>query len=184
MQAARGAALSRSGPSRTGIRLTALGIGLLGLGLDQLTKYAALANLEWGQPVEVLGPVLRFTLISNPGAAFGLGSGSTLALSIFAIVAFVASLVVALPRIRQMSHAVALGLLLAGITGNLHDRLLREPSPLYGHVIDFIQLPYFAIFNIADICITAAAALIIILSFRHREDTPADDVAESEASAA
>lgn len=167
MQAARGATLSSSGPSRAGIRLTALGIGLLGLGVDQLAKTAALANLEWGDPIEVLGPVLRFTLISNPGAAFGLGSGSTLALSIFAIVALLASLVVALPRIRRMSHAVALGLLLAGITGNLHDRLLREPSPLYGHVIDFIQLPYFAIFNIADICITAAAALIIILSFRH-----------------
>ncbi|GAB3822200.1 hypothetical protein GCM10028820_32070 [Tessaracoccus terricola] len=187
MQAARGAALSRSGPSRVGIRLTALGIGLLGLGLDQLTKHAALANLEWGRPVEVLGPVLRFTLISNPGAAFGLGSGSTLALSIFAILAFVAALVVALPRIGRMSHAVALGLLLAGITGNLHDRLLREPSPLYGHVIDFIQLPYFAIFNIADICITAAAVLIIVLSFRHREEpyeADADGASEAGESAA
>lgn len=140
---------------------------MVGLAVDQATKLAALTWLEPGRPVEVLGSALRFTLIRNPGAAFGLGSGSTLALSIFAIVALVGCLVVALPRIRWMSHGVALGILLAGITGNLYDRLFREPSPLYGHVIDFIQLPYFAIFNIADMCITAAAILIVWLSFRH-----------------
>lgn len=178
VQAARGTALNRDAPSRLAPRLTAVGIGLLGLAADQLSKQAALENLEWGEPVDFLGSVLRFTLISNPGAAFGLGSGSTLALSIFAIVALIACLAIALPRIRRMSHAVALGLLLAGITGNLHDRLLREPSPLYGHVIDFIQLPYFAIFNIADICITVAAAFIIILSFRHQEaEEPEPDAA-------
>lgn len=123
--------------------------------------------------MDVVGGLLRFTLIRNPGAAFGLGSGSTLALSIFACVALVASLVVALPRIRWQSHGVALGLLMAGIAGNLYDRLFREPSPFYGHVIDFIQLPYFAIFNIADICVTTAAALIVLLSFRHQGE-PAD----------
>ena len=51
-----------------------------------------------------------------------------------------------------------------GITGNLADRLFREPAPFHGHVIDFIQLPYFAIFNVADIFITGAAVLVIWLS--------------------
>lgn len=55
---------------------------------------------------------------------------------------------------------------MAGISGNLYDRLFRAPGPLLGHVVDFIQLPHFAIFNVADICITTAAGLIILLSFR------------------
>lgn len=167
MQAARGAALSRNSARSPATWLTALGIGLFGLSIDQLTKVLALEHLEPGRPVEVLGPVLKFTLIRNPGAAFGLGSGSTLALSIFSVLALVACLVAALPRIRRMSHAAALGILMAGISGNLYDRLLREPSPMYGHVIDFIQIPYFAIINVADICITVAAGLIVILSFLH-----------------
>ncbi|MCC2593378.1 signal peptidase II [Tessaracoccus sp. OS52] len=166
--------------------MTALGIGALGLSADQLTKQAALANLEWGEPVEVLGPVVRFTLISNPGAAFGMGSGSTLLLSLFAIVALAGSLTLGLARIRWQSHAVALGLLIAGISGNLYDRLFRDPEPLYGHVIDFVQLPYFAIFNVADVCITSAAAAIIVLSLRHHpepatEPAPASDAQPVEA---
>ena len=55
---------------------------------------------------------------------------------------------------------------MAGISGNLHDRLLRAPGPLLGHVVDFIQLPHFAIFNVADICITSAAVLVVLLSLR------------------
>ena len=53
---------------------------------------------------------------------------------------------------------------MAGISGNLHDRLFRAPGPLLGHVVDFIQLPHFAIFNVADICITSAAVLVVLLS--------------------
>lgn len=143
-----------------------MGIGLLGLAVDQLTKNLALARLEPGQPVEVVGELLRFTLIRNPGAAFGLGSGSTLFFSIFSVVALLGCLVGALPRMRMQSHGVALGILMAGIMGNLYDRLFREPEPLYGHVIDFIQLPNFAIFNVADMCITGAAILIVVFSFR------------------
>ena len=162
VQAARGAALSiaRSRPAF----LLALGVGVLGYATDQLTKLLALQNLTPGQSVEVVGTLLRFTLIRNPGAAFSLGSNSTFALSIFAILAFLACVFVGLPRVRTMSQGLALGLLTAGIAGNLHDRLLREPSPLLGHVIDFFQLPNFAIFNVADICITSAAALVILLA--------------------
>ena len=144
----------------------AIGVGVLGFSLDQLTKLLAVQNLTPGQPVELLGPVLRLTLIRNPGAAFSMGSNSTVALSIFAIVALLACIVIGMPRVRTMAQGLALGLLTAGIAGNLHDRLLREPSPLRGHVIDFFQLPYFAIFNVADMCITSAAILVIWLGFR------------------
>lgn len=123
-----------------------------------------MARLEWGESVEVLGSFLRFTLVGNPGAAFGLGGNATLVFSIFAVVVAVGLLVVGLPRITRTWHAVALGLMLGGITGNLYDRMTQPPSFMRGHVVDFVQLPYFAIFNLADICITVAAGLIILMS--------------------
>ena len=56
-------------------------------------------------------------------------------------------------RIGSVGWAIALGLLLAGVAGNLTDRLVREPGPLRGHVIDFFMLPNWPVFNVADICI-------------------------------
>lgn len=151
-------------PSRPAF-LLALGIGLLGYSIDQLTKWVAVEQLTQRQPVEVIGTLLRFTLIYNPGAAFGLGSNATLALSIFAIVALLACVTIGLPRVRTMPQGVVLGLLMAGIAGNLHDRLLRGDSPLFGKVVDFFQLPNFAVFNVADMCITSAAVLVVLMAF-------------------
>lgn len=129
-------------------------------------KLASVAYLQPGRTVELVGQLLQLTLIRNPGAAFGMGSGATIVFSVFAVIATVACLAVALPRITQVWHAVALGLLLAGITGNLVDRITQPPSPFRGHVIDMFQLQYFgAIFNVADVCITAAAAMIIVGGF-------------------
>jgi signal peptidase II len=64
---------------------------------------------------------------------------------------------------------VALGLLLGGAAGNLTDRLVREPAPehmMQGHVVDFLELPNWPVFNLADAAIVLAAALIIVQSFR------------------
>jgi signal peptidase II len=61
---------------------------------------------------------------------------------------------------------VAFGLLLAGIAGNLTDRLLREPGPLRGHVVDFLMLPNWPVFNAADMLIDAAVLLIVIQTWR------------------
>lgn len=163
LQAARGTALTRR---RFGaVQGLALGVGLVGLGIDQLSKLAALTSLEPGRSVDLLGEVLKLTLIRNPGAAFGMGGGFTVGFSIFAILALLACLVFALPRMRRVSHGIALGLLMAGIAGNLWDRIFLEPGVLRGHVIDFIHVPFFAIFNVADICITLAAVWIVWLSF-------------------
>jgi len=74
--------------------------------------------------------------------------------------------VLADPRVRSTAWAWALGLLLAGIAGNLTDRFFRDPAPLRGHVIDFLELPHWPIFNVADVCINVAAALIVIQSVR------------------
>ena len=147
-------------------------------GVDQLIKLASVEFLEPGVPVNLVGSLLRLNLIRNPGAAFGMGSEVTIVFTIFAMLATVGCLVFALPRITRTWHAIALGLLLAGITGNLVDRLMQPPAALHGHVIDMFQLQGFAIFNIADVCITAAAVLIIIGSFRSERT---DDVVEAPA---
>ena len=78
--------------------------------------------------------------------------------------------------------AFGLGAILAGITGNLTDRMVREPEPFRGHVIDFLQLPNWPIFNIADIAINVGAALILLQvvrgirmdGTRHEPDGPDD----------
>ena len=134
--------------------------------LDQGTKYLVLQNFTENATVDVLGEVLKFHLVKNAGAAFSLLSGSTW---IFAITAsiVVVLIVVFARRIRSRGWAIVFGLLLGGTTGNLFDRLFREPGFGVGHVIDFIQVYLFpAIFNVADVGITSAMAVFIILTLR------------------
>ena len=173
LQAARGTTLTGR---RTGVRLLALGIGVGGLPLDQLVKLASVTFLEPGVPVPLVGDLFQLNLIRNPGAAFGMGAGATIVFSIFAIVATLACLFYALPRITRPWHGVVLGMLMAGITGNLVDRVFQPPAALHGHVIDMFQLRGFAIFNVADVFITCAAAALVPSSspgYRPAEDPPA-----------
>lgn len=146
------------------LRVLCLGIAVVGFCLDLLVKNVVLANLDPQHPIPLLGNLVTLQLIRNPGAAFSMGENFTVALTIVAICALVAVLGWVVPRIGHTGWAVAIGLLLAGIMGNLSDRLFREPGPFRGHVIDFIQVRYFAIFNVADMFITAAAVLVIWLS--------------------
>ena len=138
-------------------------LAVTGYVLDQVTKALALANLDPLHPPVLLGGLVTLQLVRNPGAAFSMGENLTILLTCIAIAAFTFVAVYLIPRVRHRGWAVAEGFLLAGILGNLTDRLFREPGPFRGHVIDFIQLPYFAIFNVADMCITFAAVLIIWL---------------------
>lgn len=162
MQAARGASLTRDQASRLGLLWSIAVVAWL---VDLGTKVLAVRELSDRAPVEVVGSLLRLNLIRNPGAAFSTGTSLTPVIAVFAVVAFVVVVVLA-TRVRTTGWAWALGLLLAGIAGNLTDRIFREPGPLRGHVIDFLQLPHWPIFNVADICINAAAVLIVIQSVR------------------
>lgn len=141
-------------------------IALACYGLDRWTKSLALSHLNPADPPSYFGGLLRLRLITNAGAAFSLGSSATVVLSLLAIVAFVAVLVGVVPRVRSWLATVATGLALAGIAGNLTDRLIRPPGVLRGQVVDFIALPHFAIFNVADMCITVTAVLLVIASLR------------------
>ena len=152
--------------------------------LDQVTKALAVARLEPGQPVEVLRPVLRLQLVYNPGAAFGIATSMTWVFTIIALVVVVAVVRYA-RRLASRGWALALGLVLAGAAGNLTDRLLRQPGFARGHVVDFLELPRWPVFNVADSAICTAAVLVAVLSLRGidvdgartRDDEPAERAA-------
>jgi signal peptidase II len=173
MQAARGTSLSDATdshpprPQRSRARLAALfaGTALAAYALDLGSKLLAVARLSDRPDVPVLGDLLVLHLTRNPGAAFSTGTEYTVVLSCVAIAAVLVVLYLS-RRVGTVSWAVALGLLLAGVAGNLTDRLFRAPGPMRGHVIDFLMLPNWPVFNVADMCIDTAAALILIQAFR------------------
>ena len=133
--------------------------------LDVVTKLLVVAKLTPGQPVHVLGSFLQLTYTRNSGAAFSIGWGYTAVFSLIAMgVIFV---ILRLARsLYSAPWALALGLLLGGAIGNLTDRIARAPGLFRGWVVDFIQFPHFAIFNVADAAITCGGVLMVLLAFR------------------
>jgi signal peptidase II len=140
-------------------------VALLVLALDQLSKWWAQHHLTVGVPRNVLGSFLRLDLTHNAGAAFSVGTGYTVVLSLLALVVIVIGVRTA-RRLGSTGWSLALGLLLGGALGNVTDRMFRAPGPLRGHVVDFLRLPHWAIFNLADASICAAAALFVLLTRR------------------
>ena len=137
---------------------------MVGLALDISTKIIAVSRLDPNQPVPLLGGLLTLRLIRNPGAAFSQGAQFTYVFAGIAVIVLTFVVVRLVPRIGHPGWAVALGLLCAGVGGNLTDRLFRAPGPFRGHVVDFLQLPHWPIFNVADMCISGAAVLIMVLA--------------------
>lgn len=132
---------------------------------DQATKWWAERSLDDGQAVQLFGGWLQLRLVHNPGAAFSLGTGYTLVLTMVALVVIAVCVKMA-RRLGSRGWAVALGLLLGGALGNMTDRIFRDPSPFRGHVVDFLELPNWPVFNLADTAICAAAAMFVVLSLR------------------
>jgi signal peptidase II len=158
-----------------GIIIAVLAVAVLAA--DQFSKHFALESLPYQEPVPVLGDFLSFYLTKNPGAAFSLGEEVTWIFTIALAVVAVVIVWLAATRVRSRLWAVALGLLLGGVLGNLTDRLLREPGFAVGHVIDFINTPWMwffpgmspAIYNVADIFIVSmmiGVALLILVGLR------------------
>jgi signal peptidase II len=132
---------------------------------DVVSKVLAVEKLSTRPPVEVVGHWFMLALARNPGAAFSTGTSYTLALSFIAAGA-AAVVVWQSRRLASSGWAIGLGFLLAGVLGNLTDRIFREPGFLRGHVVDFFMFPHFPVFNVADVCINIAAAVIIIQALR------------------
>jgi len=169
MQAARGTSVDEQPPGtrriHSGYLLAFAATAVTVLALDQGAKYLAVRFLVPEQPVPVFGKLLQLYLIRNPGAAFSAGTGLTVVFSSLAIVAALVVIYLA-RRLGSGLWAVGLGLLLGGVLGNLTDRIFRAPGVMEGHVVDFLQLPHWPIFNVADMSIDVAAAVIVIQAFR------------------
>ena len=153
------------------------------IGFDQASKIAIEAALQPGQAFPILGDWFRFLLVYNPGAAFSLGSeSSTWLFTTFQLV-FLVGVLLASPRIDDRFQAIALAMVAGGAGGNLVDRLFREPGFWFGHVVDFISVGDFAIFNVADSFITVGVVLFLAAVFteEHRArkavtDTPQNSI--------
>jgi signal peptidase II len=138
-------------------------VALVVLGLDLATKLVAVAQLTETEMVEVVDGVLSLRLVRNPGAAFGVAQGLTFALTVIAVVVILVILRIS-RRLRSPGWAVGLGMVLGGAIGNLVDRIFRSPGPLRGHVVDFLELPHFPVFNVADSAIVTGGVLMVLLS--------------------
>ncbi|WBB59911.1 signal peptidase II [Streptomyces sp. WMMC500] len=151
------------GPRRIGVLL---GVAALVYALDLVTKLIVVAELEPdNRSVEVVGDLLRFQVVRNAGAAFGIGESMTVIFTLIAVI--VIGVIARLARkLYSLPWAIALGLLLGGPLGNLTDRLFRSPGFFKGHVVDFIAPEHFAVFNLADSAIVCGGILIVVLSFR------------------
>jgi signal peptidase II len=134
--------------------------------IDLGTKVWAEKVLSSRANIEVIGSFLQLTFIRNSGAAFSIGTGKTIIFTIFALGVLIFITRYA-SQITSKGWAVVCGLLLGGILGNLTDRIFREPSFLQGHVIDWIQVPNWPVFNVADSAIVIAAVIAMILTIRN-----------------
>jgi signal peptidase II len=136
---------------------------------DQATKHWALSRLSNGRTIDLVGS-LRFNLAFNKGMAFSQATGAG---PIIGALAFVVIIVIVLwlRRNAQGPAGVAAGLIVGGATGNLIDRLLRGDAWLRGAVVDFIDLQWWPIFNIADAAISTGAVLMIVASVRVSKST-------------
>jgi lipoprotein signal peptidase len=200
MQAARGAALtgnkiasdpqppgtiaSVSSSTRRRGRVAVLAIAAFVLAADIITKVVVVATLSDRAPIRLLGGFLTLRVTRNPGAAFSIGPSLTVVFAVIAVGVIVFILRTS-RRIHSLAWAATLGLLLGGATGNLTDRLLRYPGPFRGYVVDWIQIPHWPVFNIADSCIVCGGVLAVFLAVRGvRIDASAADRHAGQAPAA
>jgi len=139
------------------------------VGCDHATKFAAKAELEHQAPRRLLGSLLDVRYVENTDVAFNAlrwipeGVRSSL-LIVFGAVAIL-SVLVLLQRTGRATTRASLVLILAGALGNYADRLAR------GYVVDFIHIPHWPVFNVADICVTAGVVLLFWTGLR---STPAE----------
>ena len=149
------------GPPRR-LRLL-LSVASVVLALDIVTKVLAVKLLPPGQPVSIIGDTVTWTLVRNSGAAFSMATGYTWLLTLIATGVVVGIFWMG-RRLVSPWWAVGLGMILGGAMGNLVDRFFRAPGPLRGHVVDFLSIGWWPVFNVADPAVVGGAILLVVLS--------------------
>jgi len=162
------AAPERAHPRRVLLAAVAAAV----LALDQLTKWWALEHLSNGRVVEVVG-TLRLRLTFNTGMAFSLAGGFAPWIAVVAL-AVVVFLIWQGRSVATRSGAVALGLVLGGALGNLADRAFRGDGGFFdGAVVDFIDLQWWPVFNVADMGVVVGGVLLVVSSLLGDHQTSA-----------
>ena len=143
---------------------------LIGFRIDQWTKQAAVERLFEGQTSVLIPGFVEFQYTANHGAVFGIGQGQRALFIAVSLAAIVFIFYLFAHSERQRVYQIILGMLLAGVLGNLYDRLK------YGYVRDMIHaLPNWPrvfpwIFNVADSLLCCGVALMILYSFFHNPE--------------
>ena len=174
-------------PRRLGI---VAGVAVFVVAADQVSKAWAQHALANGRPIHVVGSA-RFYLLHNTGVAFSQGSGRGLGPWITLLAIGVVVGVSLGGTSRHPLGATASGLIAGGALGNLADRAFRgDAGFLHGAVIDFIDLRWWPVFNIADSGVVVGACLLVLATFRdagagRRHDrAPADADADADTAGA
>ena len=156
------------------------GVAAFVLAADIITKALVVAHLREGEPVHMLGDVLMFNLLRNPGAAFSVGTGDTIVFTAIAV-AVVVYIARTARKLYSIGWAITLGLLLGGALGNLTDRIFRAPGLFRGNVVDWIEVTrYWPVFNLADSAIVCGGILTVLLAMLgyHLDGTHGDRKAQ------
>jgi signal peptidase II len=140
-----------------------LSVAAVILTLDLVSKVLAVKLLTPGQPVPIIGDTVTWTLVRNSGAAFSMATGYAWILTLIAS-AVVVGIIWMGRRLVSTGWAIGLGMILGGAMGNLVDRFFRAPGPLRGHVVDFLSIGWWPVFNVADPSVVGGAILLVTLS--------------------
>jgi len=135
------------------------------LALDIVSKAIVVATLSGHPPIRLLGGLLTLRESRNSGAAFSIGTSMTVVFTLIAV-GVIVFILRASRRINSLPWAVALGLLLGGAMGNLTDRIFRSPGPFRGWVVDWIELPHWPVFNLADSSIVCGGVIMVLIAAR------------------
>ncbi len=130
---------------------------------DQLTKHWSLNALGSGRTIKIFW-TLQFNLVFNSGMAFSQGQGAGRIIGLLAI-GVVIGLLMSLRKAMSRVTTIGTGLLVGGACGNILDRLFRGNGWLGGAVVDFIDLQWFPVFNVADSAVTIGAGFLILGAF-------------------
>ena len=152
-------------PSRPRRVILLLGVAVFVIAADVISKAIVVAKMADRPPIRLLGGLLTITLTRNGGAAFSIGTSMTVVFTAIAV-GVIVYILRAARNLRSIGWAFALGLLLGGATGNLLDRIFRAPAPFQGHVVDWIELPHWPVFNLADSSICCAGVRVVLLALR------------------
>ncbi|WP_373693003.1 signal peptidase II [[Mycobacterium] holstebronense] len=147
-------------PRRLGLLLSVATVVLLA---DVVTKVLAVKMLTPGQPVPIIGDTVTWTLVRNSGAAFSMATSYTWVLTLIAS-SVVLGIIWMSRRLVSPWWAIGLGMILGGALGNLVDRFFRAPGHLQGHVVDFLSIGWWPVFNVADPAVVGGAILLVALS--------------------